>query len=85
MLELQEQTLKNSPLTLLLNQVTRIENDLMSFFSDLIEDSKVLQKRIEKDKLADPMWQSFLSNPTRFQVRVLWDIYSKFGVKSLRC
>ena len=41
---------------------------LMSFIRDLIEDSKVLQKRIEKDKIADPMWQSFLSNPTRFHV-----------------
>ena len=41
---------------------------LMSFIRDLIEDSKVLQKRFEKDKIADPMWQSFLSNPTRFHV-----------------
>ena len=41
---------------------------LMSIFSDLIEDSKMLEKRVEKEKISDPMWQSFLSNPACFQV-----------------
>ena len=78
-------------------RLIRFKIGLMSIFSDLIEDSKVLQKRIEKEKIADPMWQSFLSNPARFEVsgkifkvsrrgnRVLCDIYSNFAtVKSPR-
>ena len=28
---------------------------LMSIFSDLIEDSKMLEKRVEKEKISDPM------------------------------
>ena len=71
---------------------------LMSIFSDLIEDSKMLEKRVEKEKISDPMWQSFLSNPACFQVsskifkvfrrdnRILCDNYSNFfaAVKSRR-
>lgn len=35
--------------------------------SQLTEDTKLSQRRIEREKIADPIWQSFMSNPSRFQ------------------
>jgi len=37
--------------------------------SNLKQDPKLSQKRMEREKMADPIWQSFLNNSSRFQSR----------------
>uniref|UniRef100_A0A7M5VBE9 Uncharacterized protein n=2 Tax=Clytia hemisphaerica TaxID=252671 RepID=A0A7M5VBE9_9CNID len=36
---------------------------------DLRQETKLLQKRVERDNVVEPIWQSFLTNPSRYQFR----------------